>query len=90
MGLIRVSGGITATPGMARAQEAAILNILGVVIINSARGEGGSRPQGSPHCHGFITGLQGLGDGPKGTTGTFAKGLLGVQESRREMLPWPF
>ena len=66
----RVSAGI-----MARAQEVAILNILSV-IINSAHGEGESGPQGSPHYHGSITGMQGLGHSPKGTTGTCAKGLL--------------
>ena len=66
----RVSGRI-----MARAQEAAILNILSV-IINSAHREGESGPQGSPHYHGLIAGMQGLWHGPKGTTGTCAEGLL--------------
>ena len=66
----RVSGGI-----MARAQEVDILNILSV-IINSAHGQGESGPQGSPHYHGSITGMQGLEHSPKGTTGTCAKGLL--------------
>ena len=32
---------------------------------------------GDIHCHGFIARLQGLGDGPRRTSGPFAKWLLG-------------
>lgn len=67
--------------GMARAQEATIFNFLSVIIIRSACEEEGRRPPGDPHCHGFISGPQGLGDGPPRTTGTSAKWLLGSRKA---------
>lgn len=67
--------------GMARVQEATIFNFLSVIIIRSACEEEGRRPPGDPHCHGFISGPQGLGDGPPRTVGTSAKWLLGSRKA---------
>lgn len=69
------------TQGMARAQEATIFNFLSVIIIRSACEEEGRRPPGDPHCHGFISWPQGLGDGPPRTVGTSAKWLLGSRKA---------
>lgn len=40
------------------------------------------KASGEPHCHRFISWLQGLGDGSKRTSGTFAKWLLGSRKAK--------
>lgn len=90
VGLIERLGGDYCAQGVARAEQGTTFNVLSDNVVRRARGEEGRGAAGSPHCHRFISWLQGLRDGPGRTSGPCAKWLLGRRKVDGKCCPGLF